>query len=187
MNSITKFAGLALAAVVISTSVPAVAQAGQYAPVGTTITQVAGLMPPGMRDFCASYRSQCRAGGAPEVTMTQDLMAAMQRINNQVNRAIRPRNETGDVWQLNPAAGDCEDYAVSKRAALIRQGVAPSALRIAFTKTRRGEPHAVLVVRTSQGDYVLDNLSTTVKTVAQSGYRIRAMSGANPTSWSRAG
>ena len=64
-----------------------------------------------------------------------------------------------------------------------RKGLPASALRIAYTHTRRGEPHAVLVVKTSQGDYVLDNLTNSIKTLRASGYNIRSMSSPNPTRW----
>ena len=41
----------------------------------------------------------------------------------------------------------------------------------------------MLVVKTSEGDYVLDNLTNTVKTLRASGYNIRSMSSPNPTRW----
>ena len=148
------------------------------------VTQVAAVTPLSMRYFCAKNRSECRGGGASEVTLTPNVMAVLKHVNVQVNRAIRPRQDSADVWSLNPTSGDCEDYVLSKRSALVRQGLPASSLRIAYTHTRHGEPHAVLVVRTSQGDYVLDNLNNSVKTLRASGYSIRSMSTANPTQWS---
>jgi predicted transglutaminase-like cysteine proteinase len=80
--------------------------------------------------------------------------------------------------------GDCEDYVLAKRRALIKAGFSPSALRIAYVKTSWGEGHAILVVKTSKGDVVLDNLNGAVRPLSRSGYRIVSMSGANPRNWS---
>jgi predicted transglutaminase-like cysteine proteinase len=143
-------------------------------------------IPPGMRAFCASHGSEC-VSGAAKVAYSDELMSLMRSVNSQVNRSIRFKSDVGDVWTLNPRSGDCEDYAITKRSALIRQGVSPGALRIAFTFTRRGVPHAILVVRTDKGDYVLDNLSGSVRGLASTRYPILSMSGSNPRSWSAAG
>jgi predicted transglutaminase-like cysteine proteinase len=147
------------------------------------VTRSAAITPLSMQFFCARNRSECAGGGSSQVTMTPNLMAVLKQINSHVNRAIRPERDTADVWELNPTSGDCEDYVLSKRSALIHQGVSSGALRIAYTHTRRGEPHAVLVVKTSEGDYVLDNLTNSIKTLRASGYNIRSMSSPNPTRW----
>ena len=60
-----------------------------------------------------------------------------------------------DYWCIPQGGfGDCEDFALAKKRALENQGV-PSCLATCWTET--GGYHAVLVVRTDQGDYVLDN------------------------------
>ena len=141
------------------------------------------VTPLAMQFFCAKHRDECTSSRRGEVTMSGQLLDVLKHVNLQVNRAIRPQRDTADVWELNPRAGDCEDYVLSKRSALVRSGVAPGALRIAYTHTRWGEAHAVLLVRTSEGDYVLDNLTNTVKTLRSSGYAIRSMSSANPLRW----
>lgn len=95
---------------------------------------------------------------------TLDLLT---RVNRQQNRRIARAVDAQvfgreDVWSL-PAGdrpqGDCEDYVLAKRQALIAAGVSPDALSIAVVRTQRGEGHAVLLARTAQGEYVLDNLS----------------------------
>lgn len=149
------------------------------------VARTASVTPLAMQFFCAKNKSECasnRSGGS-QVTMTPNLMAVLKQVNIHVNRAIRPQRDVADVWEVNPASGDCEDYVLTKRSTLIRQGVAAGALRIAYTHTRWGEPHAVLVVKTSEGDYVLDNLNNSVKTLRASGYTIRSMSTANPNRW----
>jgi predicted transglutaminase-like cysteine proteinase len=178
-----KIAGLALALTMASiggaSAYTNYAGIDRFAP---TI-QTAAITPLSMQYFCAQNRRECRGGGSSQISMTPDLLAVLKQVNVHVNRAIRPQTDASDTWSLNPTAGDCEDYVLSKRSMLIKNGVSAGALRIAYTHTRRGEPHAVLVVRTNQGDYVLDNLNNAVKTLRASGYNIRSMSSSDPTRW----
>lgn len=182
----TAMAGLAMAVTMFSTG-GAAAYTNQFQVSITGLSQQhAAITPLSMQYFCAAHRSECAGGGGTgQVTMSPDLMGVLTQINSRVNRAIRPKAETAGVdrWQLNPTSGDCEDYVLSKRSALIRKGLPAGSLRIAYTHTRSGAPHAVLVVKTSQGSYVLDNLNSSVKTLRGSGYNIRSMSSANPNQW----
>lgn len=179
-----KIAGLVLALVVTSTGSAAAYHQTSNPLALEPVVQTAAITPLSMQYFCAKNQNECRSSGTSQVTMTPNLMAVLKQVNVHVNRSIRPKVDVSDSWSLNPTAGDCEDYVISKRSMLIRNGVAAGSLRIAYTHTRRGEPHAVLVVRTSQGDYVLDNLNNSVKTLRASGYNIRSMSGPNPMRWS---
>ena len=148
------------------------------------VLHTAALAPFALQVLCAKSPRQCAgAGTASQVTATSDLLAVLNQVNRRVNGSITPRHDRGDSWQANASAGDCEDYVLAKRAQLIRKGVPAGSLRIATTTTRWGESHAVLVVKTSQGDYVLDNLNNQVKTLRASGYRIRSMSSSDPTRW----
>ena len=147
---------------------------------------VAGNKAPlGYQLMCLKTPSECKGGGSASVKATSDIMSQLTKVNSKVNRSIRPRNDSGaDVWSASAKSGDCEDYVLAKRRALIKAGLPASSLRIAYVKTRRGEGHAILVVKTSKGDYVLDNLNTSVRPLSQSGYRIISQSGANPMKWS---
>lgn len=115
--------------------------------------------------------------------MTDALMAVLEQVNRHVNSAIKPIADRGDVWSISPAAGDCEDYVVTKRRVLIDAGVSAGALRIVYTQTRAGNAHAILLVRTSAGDIVLDNLTGAIQTLRASGYKIRSMSGSSLGQW----
>lgn len=95
-------------------------------------------------------------------------------INKTVNRLVRylpDANNYGvtDYWAspdeiLNRGKGDCEDYAILKMAALKEAGLPPQAMSIVVLKdVRRQVYHAVLAVTTSQGHFILDNLSDDVK------------------------
>jgi len=164
-----------LAAAVLSTALAAFA-----APA------TAGARPPlGYQLMCLQTPAECRGGGASKVTATNETLTTLKRINARVNSAITPRNDSGsDIWSANARSGDCEDYVLAKRRALIKAGLPPSALRIAYVKTRGGVGHAILVVKTSHGDFVLDNLDRAVRPLSRAGYRIISMSGADPKQWS---
>ena len=141
------------------------------------------LTPVAMKFFCRQNPGECAGGGAAQVTMSDDLVAMLHTINRRVNGSIQYTAERVDKWSLNPRRGDCEDYALSKRSALIKQGVPSGSLRIGFTHTRRGVPHAVLIVKTSRGDYVLDNMNSKIVSLQASGYNILMMSSSNPMRW----
>ncbi len=141
--------------------------------------------PIGYQLMCLKHPTECQGGGKPSVEATGEVLATLKRVNGQVNRAIKPRSDgRADVWSVGVSSGDCEDYVLAKRRALIKAGLPPSALRIAHVKTRKGEGHAILVVKTNGKDLVLDNLTNTIKPLSQTGYRLVAISGADPTNWS---
>jgi predicted transglutaminase-like cysteine proteinase len=166
------FTAAAIGLVFAGTFLPSAAVAGSRAPLGYQL-------------MCLKSPQECKGGGASSVAATEDVLQTLKRVNVQVNRAIRPRNDRGaDVWTASATSGDCEDYVLAKRRALVKAGISASALRIAYVKTRRGEGHAILVVKTSRGDLVLDNLNGSVRPLSQSGYRIVSISGANPMNWS---
>jgi predicted transglutaminase-like cysteine proteinase len=89
-------------------------------------------------------------------------------VNNRVNSAIRYVSDVqqygvDDYWTMplasgGSAAGDCKDYVLEKRRALIAAGVPAQDLSIAIVKTGWGESHAVLLVATNKGELVLDSL-----------------------------
>lgn len=141
--------------------------------------------PLGLMVFCLKQPAYCKGSGASEVRMSADLMRALNGINSRVNRSIRPRHDKGDTWSINVRYGDCEDYVLTKRAELIKLGLPSAALRIATARTRSGEGHAVLVVRTNEGDYVLDNRTRSVKEWHRTGLNWIAMSDSSPRKWRR--
>lgn len=143
--------------------------------------------PIGFQIFCLKQPAHCRGGGSAQVSLTSSTMSNLQAVNAQVNRSIRPVSDKNDTWSVNVRQGDCEDYALTKRAALIARGLPASALRLAAVRTRGGVGHAVLVVRTDKGDYVLDNLTGQVKEWRKTGLRWVALSGENPRQWQKVG
>lgn len=145
----------------------------------------ASKAPLGYQLMCLRSPQECKGGGASSVEASAGVLRTLRQVNAQVNRAIRPANDgRADVWNASGRSGDCEDYVLAKRRALLQAGLPPSALRIAYVKTRGGEGHAILVVKTSSGDLVLDNLDGSVRPLSRSGYRLLSISGADPLNWS---
>ena len=92
--------------------------------------------------------------------------ARLGEINRAVNLRIKPADDwflygVDDFWSaplatLGVGAGDCEDYAILKYAALRELGVALDDMRI-VRDTRRSTNHAVLAVRDDKQWLILDN------------------------------
>ncbi|MCG2662854.1 transglutaminase-like cysteine peptidase, partial [Brevundimonas sp.] len=118
---------------------------------------------------------------AISVDLDRQTWARVNTINRSVNRQIRSASDvavygTEDYWQAPAQAGargDCEDYVLAKRAALIEAGVPAAALSIAIVKTRWGESHAVLLLASTSGEYVLDNLTPWISRWDQVDYEWR--------------
>lgn len=113
------------------------------------------------------------------IAMDGSAMSLLRAVNDEVNGRMRatPDAQTygvADYWNdpilVRGVRGDCEDFALEKRRALVERGVPAASLSIAIVKTRQGEEHAVLVVTTDAGDYVLDNLTWDVRPWRRTGY-----------------
>lgn len=117
----------------------------------------------------------------PVIAMSEQDWKTVRNINRDVNRQIRSGSDErvygrADYWTVptgSNARGDCEDYVLAKRRALIRAGYPVAALSIAVVETRWGEVHAVLLVATDEGDFVLDNLTGRISRWDQVSYRWR--------------
>jgi predicted transglutaminase-like cysteine proteinase len=148
----------------------------------------AAAVPVGYYELCVGHPDECRAShgwmGQWSYQFGMHLDAARMKqliaVNASVNHSIRQRTDRAlyhvtDRWVVNPKAGDCEDYALTKKARLIADGWPSSALLVALAKTRAGQDHAVLVVRTDRGDLVLDSLRSTIRGWTPSLYRWRSV------------
>lgn len=62
-----------------------------------------------------------------------------------------------EFWTVAGKFGDCEDYALAKRQALLQRGWPNDRLGLVICKTETGEGHCVLLVMTDKGNYILDN------------------------------
>jgi predicted transglutaminase-like cysteine proteinase len=127
--------------------------------------------------------------------MTAEFWRELEITNRIVNVGVRSVSDVAhygvaDFWELpfqgGGNAGDCEDYVLQKRQMLLAKGVPMAALSIALVRTSWGEEHAILLVRSAQGDYVLDNLTPWIKPWTAVSYTwIKWQSGDNPEVWVR--
>lgn len=132
------------------------------------ITTGATSQPIGHYEFCKRYPGTCQPNASVEkVKLTRAMWSKLVEVNNTVNSAIFPRTDeemygVPEVWSYPTVQGDCEDYVLLKQYMLEQEGIPASALLITVLRQSNGEGHAVLTVRTDQGDYVLDNLDDRV-------------------------
>ena len=140
------------------------------APNAAMVTGGVTSQPIGHYDFCQRYRSECtvrtRPAAAPR--LTEYGWSLVRKINAEVNKAIAPMTDQDvygrdEYWAYPTDAGDCEDFVLLKRKKLMEQGFSPADLLITVVRKPDGEGHAVLTLRTSDGDFVLDNLEDEVK------------------------
>jgi predicted transglutaminase-like cysteine proteinase len=142
--------------------------------------------------FCLTYPSECKVrkmmfrGGA--IKLTAERRAELMKVNTEVNRSIRPEPNTeglaAEKWLIAPSAGECHDYAVTKRHELIARGWPARVLLLAEVIIASGEHHLVLVVRTHDGDLVADSLNANIRSWAKTDYQwVRVQTPANPLYW----
>jgi predicted transglutaminase-like cysteine proteinase len=143
--------------------------------------------------FIDPFAEALRESESRAPRMTPKLWSLLNSVNGQVNGAIEQRTDMAnygreDFWNTpleeGRRAGDCEDYVLEKQRALLEAGMPRRALNIALVTTRWGESHAVLLVATSEGEYVLDNLSPWLVTWRQAPYRwVRRQLDGDAFSW----
>ena len=138
--------------------------AASFMPTGNLTSQ-----PIGHYEFCRKLPAECRERTPAEapIELTRQLWAEMIAINDSVNTNVQPRTDMEmwgkeEVWSYPGRYGDCEDYALEKRRELMQRGVPAGDLLMTVVRQPNGDGHAVLTVRTSLGDYILDNLEPRV-------------------------
>jgi predicted transglutaminase-like cysteine proteinase len=111
-------------------------------------------------------------------------------VNNSVNQRVKPMTDkqnygVEEYWAYpDDGYGDCEDYALEKRRELMADNVPAGDLLITVVKQTNGEGHAVLTVRTSMGDYILDNLESRILVWTDTDYRyLKRQSETNSGRW----
>ncbi|MDP3898567.1 MAG: transglutaminase-like cysteine peptidase [Mesorhizobium sp.] len=134
--------------------------------------------PIGHYEFCKATPAECsiRLRDTAPLKLSGAAWKRINAVNVEVNRSIKPMNDfdiygKDEVWAYPDKVGDCEDYVLLKRRLLADTGISLSALLITVVRKPDGEGHAVLTVRTDKGDYILDNLSDSVKLWSQTPYR----------------
>ena len=149
-----------------STPIVMAAQPGGFSMVVGSVTS----QPIGHYQFCKKNRQECRGTGVRTAPprVTDFGWTVVRDVNESVNYAVLPMTDLEihgkeEVWSYPDVVGDCEDYVLLKRAMLMERGFSASDLLITVVRKPNGEGHAVLTLRTADGDYVLDNLEDEVK------------------------
>ena len=164
---------MAMTAVFLSSS------AALTAPASALSMRTGGVtsQPIGHYQFCQKNRRECSSiRNANPAKVTAVGWRVIRDVNASVNRAIRPvtdREHFGrdELWTYPNGAGDCEDFVLLKRKKLMERGFAAADLLITVVRKPDGEGHAVLTVRSSEGDFILDNLENEVKLWSETPYR----------------
>lgn len=163
------------------------ASAGEAGPYLVGKYTIAG--PDGFNDVCRAYRWVCASGQASRLS-DGDTLRLAQQVNRTVNEGTRQISDarqyrTREKWALPTArGGDCEDLVLLKKKTLTEAGVAPGNLLIATVLDHQQGRHAVLVLRTGQGDFVLDNLTSQILSWSETGYTfLRMQNPRSPDRW----
>lgn len=139
-------------------------------------------------EYCGKYSSQCTMSGSGVVELDASRWAQLRDVQYSVNARITSKVEAKgeDHWDVGVSAGDCDDYAVTKRAELIDRGWPSSALTLTVGFLPNGEGHLVLVARTDRGEFLLDNLRSDVVAADRVHYRwVARQSSVHPKLWVR--
>lgn len=126
--------------------------------------------PIGHYEFCQKYQNECnqRSKMTAPPKITDFGWKLVRDINHEVNSSIIAMTDLeiygrDEVWEYPTVAGDCEDFVLLKRKKLLEKGFSAADLLITVVRKPDGEGHAVLTLRSSEGDFILDNLEDDVK------------------------
>jgi predicted transglutaminase-like cysteine proteinase len=158
----------------------------------TTQTSV----PYGWVDFCNRYAGECDGPVLPaeDIVLTAKAYKEIDHINRSVNKSLHAETDMDhwgviDRWDYPlDGKGDCEDYALQKRKLLMDAGYPRQALLMTVVKDHMGEGHAILTIKTTKGEFVLDNMVNSIQPWDHSGYRfVKRQSQEDPNIWKSIG
>jgi predicted transglutaminase-like cysteine proteinase len=141
--------------------------------------------------FCLRYPSDCKSNPTENerIELNAETSELLTLVNHRVNISIIPTVKSygadlDDGWTIAPDTGDCNDYAVTKRHDLLESGLPARALRLSVVKTASGIGHLVLVVVTTRGSLVMDNLTEAIRPWRSTDYHwLKIQSAADARFW----
>jgi predicted transglutaminase-like cysteine proteinase len=141
--------------------------------------------------FCEQLPAECAIDPSEPafVTLTPAVWTAIVSVNRRVNGKVKPLTDKEhwgvvDRWEFpDDGYGDCEDYQLLKRRTLAGKGLSRRAMRMTVVIDEIGEGHAVLMIRTDRGDYILDNKTSAVLPWDQTGYTFVKRESQEATAW----
>jgi predicted transglutaminase-like cysteine proteinase len=190
-----RFAAVSLALTI--TAATAQAQTWSILPsVAQPVAKVGNAKPiVGWVRFCEQNAAECTVDPSEPamIELTAKDWQALNRINQQVNGAIEAKTDNDhwgveDVWDLaEDGYGDCEDYQLVKRRRLVEAGFPRRALRMTVVIDEEGAGHAVMMVRTNRGDFILDNKRNAILPWHKTGYVYIKREGDEGMAWASLG
>ena len=146
---------------------------------------------PGWIHFCRQRPEECAVNSSEPatITLTPQAWGTLTKVNRQVNAAIRRITDhahwgVADRWDFaEDGYGDCEDYQLVKRRHLVAAGFPRRALRLTAVIDEDGASHAVMMVRTDRGDFILDNKRNAVLPWRETGYVYLQREGGTGATW----
>src|SRR5215207_3372026 len=157
-----------------------------------TLTPAGGARPvAAWTSFCERYPAECAVDVSEPalLTLTPEIWRMIVSVNRGVNKRIKPMTDLKhwgviDKWDFpDDGLGDCEDYQLLKRKLLVEHGLPRRALRMTVVIDEQGEGHAVLMVRTDRGDFILDNKRMSVLPWKDTGYVFVKREGHDSLAW----
>jgi predicted transglutaminase-like cysteine proteinase len=145
--------------------------------------------------FCEQAPRECEVDRAEPalIPLTYEVWRKVVAVNLEVNNAIKPRSDrvhwgVEDRWDYpDDGFGDCEDYQLLKRKILVEAGLPRRAMRMTVVIDDEGAGHAVMMVRTDKGDFILDNKKDEVLPWTSTGYTYVKQEGSNGLGWASLG
>jgi predicted transglutaminase-like cysteine proteinase len=133
--------------------------------------------PTAYADFCRRHPADCRLDGPVVLAADGGLWARLAEVNRAVNAEVVPMSDWDRVGEEEHwgyperGRGDCEDIALEKRRRFVAAGLPRAAFTMAIVHDRaRPSSHAVLLVETTGGSFVLDAVADAPVCWAASGY-----------------
>jgi predicted transglutaminase-like cysteine proteinase len=141
--------------------------------------------------FCNRLPQECRVNVSQteRVSLSPPVWETINEINERVNSMILSVTDEDhwgvvDRWDYpDDGLGDCEDIQLLKRRFLVAAGLPQRALRMTVVADERGDGHAVLMVLTDRGDFILDNKRNAVLPWRSTGYTYLMREGTNGKGW----
>jgi predicted transglutaminase-like cysteine proteinase len=141
--------------------------------------------------FCEKLPDECAidAREPSVVSLNADVWATIADVNARVNAmilAVTDQDHWGvvDRWDFpEDGMGDCEDIQLLKHRLLIKAGLPRRAMRMTVVIDELGAGHAVMMVRTDHGDFILDNKRDVILPWKQTGYVFLKREGTESAAW----
>jgi predicted transglutaminase-like cysteine proteinase len=146
---------------------------------------------PAWTEFCQRVPIECGINLSEPaiIRLTRESWNAIQTVNSRVNASIIPISDHEhwgvlDRWDLpTDGYGDCEDIQLLKRKLLAESGRPRRAMRMTVVIDHFGDGHAVLMMRTDRGDFILDNKTDAILPWDRTGYVFSKREGHDSTAW----